>query len=126
SPDFNFGIFHAAAREGGFVHGLAAKAGMTVELQGLSKMPPAPPAADAPNIADTPKKFKQLADWLTTQMEDRALRSIVDLRGRPIPDWNLPVLARAESYVGACGETPPAILDTIDEDFKLNDVKMFG
>lgn len=124
--DFNLGIFHATTRGDGFLRQLAVKANMLSAMSNVFAMPPSAPAVGAPDLSASPKKFKELADWLTTQVEDRAFRQLIEARGRPLDDWDLPFIASAPHMDGVCGDTPQVLLDLIDDDFKLNDVKMYG
>lgn len=126
AQDFSFGIYHATLREGGMLHALAAKAEMSSVLSPLTKMPPAAPAADGPNIASNVKRFKEMADWMAGQAEDRGFRDIIATRGRPLSDWELPYTSTVARHNGQCGETPQALIDLIDPDFRLDGVTMFG
>jgi hypothetical protein len=80
APDFRPGIFNATLRPGGILNQLAQKAGVPVPQ--LTMMPPGN-SLDATNIAVPISRFKELADWLTSEAEDRSFREIVDLRGQP-------------------------------------------
>lgn len=126
AEDFSFGVYHATLREGGILNTLAAKAGMPEVLGELMKMPPQAPSTPTLDIAANTKRFKEIGDWMAAQAEDRAFRDIIAARGRPLSDWELPFTAIANRHDGQCGDTPQALLDLIDPDFRLDGVSMFG